>query len=174
MAHKLKFTAFALAIIVAVFFVAQFAFASLSTRVSTNNAREYNTYTFFTATTTTATSTNLSDGGGYFQIAGAKNVVFYFTHGGVATSSTASSTFKVQTTRDGSTWDDYFKLQSSTSTANVQSFLIVGATTTVVADMGDKELASYLGVRCIVTEGSVGLGGGSGDGEHTCIATGEF
>src|SRR5262245_10072309 len=65
----------------------------------------YLTFSFFNATTTNATSTN--GAGGYFKIAGAKNVELYFSRGGATGPNTGSSRFSIQVSPDGSSWYDY-------------------------------------------------------------------
>jgi len=149
-------------------------FGSITNRISANNVKELQTYSFFSATTTSATSTNLSAGGGFLTVSGAKKIDFYFTHGGTATTSTATSTFSVQFTPDGTNWYDYSKLVTSTSSAVVATVPIVGATSTVIANISTILTDTFYGLRCIALEGTTGRAGGSGDGEHTCTAQAEF
>ncbi len=132
----------------------------------------YQTFTFFTATTTTATSTNTAAGsGGYFVIAGAKKVTMYFTHGGTATTSTTGARFAIQTSRDGTNWDNFSKLigadLSSTATS---TYTIQGATSTVpvALDLSDD---TFYAVRCISNEIASPL---ATDGEQTCQAAATY
>ena len=173
MVNILKISGIIVAIFISLFAIVSIVNGAVSYAVQTK-VDSYETFDFFLATTTSATSTNLTNNGGYFLIAGAKKVTFYFTHGGVATTSTATSTFKIQTTKDGTTWNDYYKLTSATSSAIQQTIGIVDATSTVVTEMSNILTNSFLGVRCIVTEGTTGQAGGSGDGEHTCIGAATF
>jgi propanediol dehydratase large subunit len=173
MTNALRISAFALISFLVLFAVATIAFAGVSFGVDTKE-NSYERFDFFSATTTAATSTNLSGGGGHFVIAGAKKVTFYFSHGGIATTSTATSTFKIQTSRDGTNWNDYYKLTSATSSATQQTIPIEGATSTVVASMSDIQTTAYYATRCIVVESAAGLTGASGDGEHTCIGAATF
>lgn len=149
-------------------------FAGLShAEVNFNEATQtgnYQTFNFFTATSTTATSTNLTGGGGYFKIAGAKRVSLYFSRAWNSTGNTGSSLFKVQVTPDGTNWYDYGQLKQATTTNNANdyavrasSFTISAATSTTVASM---ETLGFYGVRCIVVETT--------DGSHTCTAAAEY
>src|SRR3990167_10790582 len=99
------------------------------------SANLYRTYDFFAsttaasgvvsttvlATTTTATSTNITAFtdttygryvNGAFDITGAKKVTMYFGRGGATSPNTGLTTFKVQGTKDGSTWTDIEQLVS--------------------------------------------------------------
>jgi len=120
----------------------------------------YKVVSLLNATTTTATSTNLTDGGGYAVIAGAKKVVFYFTRGWGAGNS-GSTNFKIQVSPDGSTWNDYNTLlqNSATSTARtaISSVTVPAGTSTVMAY---PEYLGFYAVRCIAVETT--------DGAHTC------
>lgn len=156
-------------------FFAALAFAGTAiasvTFSTPNQGNLYKNYNFFTATTTTATSTNTSDGGGYFVINGAKKVVMYFTHGGVATTSTKGAKFAVQASPDGSTWVDFNKLLGSDlSSTATSTYTIQGATTTaaIALDLSDD---TFYAIRCISTELASPLGT---DGEQTCSASAEF
>ena len=147
------------------------AYAERTFLVPTQTPYTYTNYTFFTATTTTATSTNLTGGGGYFTITGAKKVTAYFTHGGTATTSTTGSTFKIQTSRDGSTWADFNKLiGADVSSTATSTYAIQGATSTVpvALDLSDD---TFFAVRCISVEFAGVL---ATDGEATCTASAEF
>lgn len=131
----------------------------------------YKNFTFFTATTTTATSTNTTDGGGYLLIAGAKKVTMYFTHGGTATTSTTGAAFKVETTRDGSTWATFNKLiGADVSSTATSTYTIQGATSTVpvALDLSDD---TFYAIRCVSTELAGAL---ATDGEQTCTGSAEF
>jgi hypothetical protein len=130
---------------------------------------QYQNYTFFSATTTTATSTNVSDGGSYLVINNAKKITMYFTHGGTATTSTTGARFNVQTTRDGTNWDNFNQLIDSSGNATT-SYTIQGATSTAYAAVDISKNAFY-GIRCISTELASPLGT---DGEQTCAASVDF
>lgn len=156
-------------------------FGSVTTRVSTSNARELQTYSFFSATTTSATSTNLAAGGGYFMVAGAKKVIMYFGRGGLTDPNVGTSTFRVQVTPDGSNWYDFGLLLSATSSSQTtyplsptygsvvvisKSITAGGNGTTTIPRALNLDNFPFLGVRCIVYEDT--------DGEHTCTAQAEF
>ena len=147
------------------------ALGAITFQVPTQTVNTYKNYTFFTATTTTATSTNTTDGSGAFVITGAKKVVMYFTHGGTATTSTTGATFKVQTTRDMVTWDDFNKLiggdLSSTATS---TYAIQGATSTAVVALDLSDDAFYA-IRVVSTEFAGAL---ATDGEQTAAVSAEF
>lgn len=158
-------------VFLAIFGIVSLASAGTTFTQPTQPIHTYKNYTFFSATTTTATSTNVSDGGSYLVITGARKVTLYFTHGGVATTSTTGAKFTLQTTRDGTNWDYFNKLigpdLSSTATS---SYTIQGATTTVPVAM-DLSDDTFYAVRCISTEIASPLGT---DGEQTCQASVEF
>lgn len=127
-------------------------------------------YTFFNATTTSATSTDRAttspNGWGMFNIAGAKNVAFYFSRADSG-GNTGSSTFKVQVTPDGTNWYDYNTLVKNVATSSYPvteaSVVIQAATSTVISYMANL---GFYGVRCTVVEAI--------NGAHTCKATAEF
>jgi hypothetical protein len=121
--------------------------------------------TLISATTTSATSSNT------VIIANAKRVNWYFTHGGVATSSTGTSTFKVQVSPDGSSWYDFGKLVQATSSNMQPTVQIVGATSTVEYGM-NLDFDAFYAARAIVVEGT--LSGASGDGEHSVAVTVQY
>jgi hypothetical protein len=150
---------------------ATFSLASVSFTTPTQPVNTYKNFTFFTATTTTATSTNTTDGGGYFVVAGAKKIVVYFTHGGTATTSTTGQTFKVQSTRDGTNWDDLSRLLGQDVSATATStYAIQGATSTVVVAI-DITNKTFYAIRCVSAEFAGAL---ATDGEATCIGSAEF
>ena len=154
----------------------------------------YETYVFFAsatttsfsttvATTTNATSTNINsftnsnDGridNGYFVIAGAKKVNLYFQRGDqTGGGNTGTSTFRIQTSPDGTLWDDFNRLEIASSTSRISTKTTVGnvilsaaadfatATGTVVAAM-EMEDNNFFAIRCIVQE--------TVDGNHQCKA----
>lgn len=138
------------------------ASASITFKSATGPTGTYEVNTLLTATTTTATSTNLTGGGGYQVIAGAKDVVFYFSRGDTTgTGNSGSTNFKVQVSPDGALWYDYNTLvqNSATSTdiTTLSSVTISAATSTVITY--PQEIGFYA-VRCIAVETT--------DGEHTC------
>ena len=158
-------------VLLAYFWAPLYSLASVTFTTPTQPVNTYKNFTFFTATTTTATSTNTTDGGGYFIIAGAQRVTFYFSHGGTATTSTGGATYRVQTTRDGTNWD-YFNhlIDQSVSSTATSSVTTQGATTTAVASM-DLTKDTFFAVRCISTEATPAQGV---DGEQTCQASADF
>jgi len=139
---------------------------SISFKVPTEGST-YTNYTFFNATTTTATSTNTTDGGQYFVIAGAKRVALFFSRGGVTQPNTGSTLFKIEVSRDGTTFYPYNvlvqNLATSTTPTVVSTVTIGAATTTVVAWMRDL---GFYAIRCVAIETT--------DGEHTCAASADF
>ena len=169
----------ALAIVLSLARYQQFAGAAITSSIPTQAPYTFTPYTFFSATTTGinavqyATSTNRTDGGGYFVIAGAKKLTFFFSHGGVATTSTATSTFRVQVTMDASDtngWVDYPRLLTGTSSTLVNRVDIAGATSTIWATLNGFDTESFYAVRVIA-----GGGGTVGtQGEHTAKAIAEF
>ncbi len=158
------------------FIAAPVVFGAVTSRISTNNPREVQAYTLLNATTTNATSTNITDGSGSVYLAGAKKVTFFFTHGGTATSSTASSTLSVEVSGDNSTWIAYNKLidnvtnSISQNLTRVASVTIEGATSTKTYSM-DMQQDSFLYARCIATEPTAQA---FTSGEHTCKALVEY
>lgn len=142
-------------------------YASTSFTVPTQTPNTYQNFTFLSATTTTATSTNLTGGGGYFPIAGAKKVTMYFSRGGVVQPNTGSTLFKIEVTPDGTNWYPYNVLTQNSATttypAVVSTISISAATSTTITQMRDL---GFYAIRCIVVETT--------DGEHTCKASAEF
>mgnify|MGYP001589054353 CR=1 FL=1 len=133
----------------------------------------YKTYSLFAsttaettiATTTTATSTNItayfdSSGrriDGSADVRGAKKVTVYFSSGGISGANTGTTTFSVQTSRDGTNWDNFNMLLSNvatsttpTSVSSVQlppASAAFPATTTVVYFL--NPIGGYLQLRCV-------------------------
>ena len=159
------------------------AYGKITTQNAGVGGGQYVSYDFFAsttaqtnfATTTTATSTNItawfdSDGryvDGKFNISGAKNVVMYFSRDAGTGGNGGSTNYKVQVTRDGTTWLDYNtllqNLATSTDQTSLSSITISAATTTVetyLQNLGFKAL------RCIVVETT--------DGSHSCAASAQF
>ena len=152
-----------LAIVLAIVVPRGQAEVNFSSETQTQN---YQTFNFLSATTTTATSTNLTGGGGYFKIAGAKKVSFYFSRGGANGANTGSSKFEVEVSPDGTNWYDFNRLMLPNTTQTASSTLwITAATSTVIANM-DLDYGTFYGTRCQVVEVT--------DGEHTCTAAAEF
>lgn len=147
--------------------------ASVNFLAATTPVGQVKGFSLFSGTTTSATSTNTTDGGGYFVIAGAKRVEMFFGHGGIATTSTGTSTFSVQVSPDGINWYNFGRLVDSTSTTPlIQSTVsITGPTTTKMYSV-DLRTDAFYALRCIVLEGTIT--GASGDGEHTCAGFAEF
>lgn len=126
------------------------------------------------ATTTSATSTNIvaffdtagRKDNGYFVIAGAEEVTFYFSRGGATSANTGVSRFEVEVSDDGTNWYDFNKLVlNDVSGTGTTTASIVAATSTTIASM-DLSNHAFYAVRCIVVETT--------DGEHRCRATAEF
>lgn len=165
-------------IIVAAFSISIGAFASHASTTSTTptvTPYTYQQFTFFSATTTSATSTNLTGGGGYLDIRGAKNVILYFSRGDTTgQGNTGSSKFMVQVSPNGTDWyywGSWFENASSTVgfsslTLTASTFTIPAGTSTLVETMNLNNTGGFLGLRCIVIETT--------DGEHTCKATATF
>ena len=126
----------------------------------------------FYATSTSATSTNITQyvdskgflDKGYFVIAGAKKVEFYFTRGDqTGKGNTGTSTFKVQISPDATTWYDFGKLILATTTnQTLQKDLTIQASTSTVPMSLNLDFDTFYAVRCVVVEEI--------DGEHTCSA----
>lgn len=132
---------------------------------------QYQNVPLISATTTSATTTQSSDGSGYAIVSNAKKVIFYFTHGGTATTSTGGAVFTVQSSPDGVTWNNYNKLiQGDVSSTASSSITVQGATTTAQAS-ANLVNDTYYAFRVIINE----LPGGSGSqGEHTATLSEEF
>lgn len=137
---------------------------------------QYQYFNFFSATSTTATSTNVTGGGGYLKIAGAKKVTFYFQRGDTnGQGNTGTTTFKIQVSPDGSNWYDYNKLQPNLSTSTTPtsagsvvasaSIPYLNATSTQIYSM-EFARDAFFGVRCIAVE--------LADGQHTCKGAVEY
>ncbi len=110
-------------------------------------------------TTSSATSTNMgiqpwfdSSGNldnGYFPIAGAKQVTFYF---GTTGTSTQSAVFNVQITPDGTNWYNYNKLVQNVASSTNPGLTLTSqsvASTTVTIDSMNLDYDTFFGVRCI-------------------------
>lgn len=115
------------------------------------------------ATTTTATSTNIAAYAdsmgriidGTADVRGARAITAYFSHGGLTSENTGTSTHKIQVSRDGSLWQDFNWLLDATSTLSsvrVSSVQIprtgAPATTTEMYHI-DLTAGGYQKVRCI-------------------------
>src|SRR3990167_1568855 len=129
------------------------------------------------ATTTTATSTNInayfdSSGrkiDGSADLRGAKKATAYFTRGGATSANTGTSTFSIQTTRNGTDYDNFSKLITNTANTNSQALTRV-ATVALGVDTGngtstvnyaiDMSNDGFQAARCVVNETT--------DGEHAC------
>lgn len=175
--------ALGLAVLVALFSYPVMSLAGLITLdAPAVTANTFRTYEFFAsstapstvATTTSATSTDITSyfdssgrlDNGYFVIAGAKEVTFYFSRGGATNPNTGTSRFEVEVSPDGSNWYDFNRLILNDVTGTgTTSVSIVAATSTTIAGM-DLTKNSYYAVRCIVVEIT--------DGEHRCRASAEY
>jgi len=143
---KLIYAGFALALFALLFTVVQAANVLDKRTGLSPNSEIYRHYTVLSATTTDATSDSLS-------IAGAKKVQAYFKYNDAL--GTATSTFAIEVSPNGTDWYDYNKLISNVANANsetitrVASLEAVGTTTAMysldlVSDVFDQ-------VRCVVT-----------------------
>lgn len=135
------------------------------------DVNSYQTFNFFTSTSTTATSTNTGGGGGYFKIAGAKNVIFYFSRGDTkGNGNSGSSVFRVQVTPDGVNWFDYPELGQVINSATADVFFTRSMLVTVPAgtstQMWAMEDTGFYAARCIANRVT--------DGESTCKASADF
>jgi hypothetical protein len=117
------------------------------------------------ATSTSATSTNIvayndSSGriiDGTVDMRGAKKIVLYLSSGGLTHANTGTSTFRVQTSRDGTNWDNYQMLIPATSTTPTFSYVPqvvlpitnTGPATTTVVYFMDVQ-GGYSKLRCNV------------------------
>lgn len=130
------------------------------------------------ATTTSATSTNIlpwTDSNnlidnGYFVVAGARHVDFYFSRDAGTGQNQGSSVFKVQGTPDGTNWYDITKLVQNTPTSTTPatlSSITIGpaATSTVIVGL-DMVNFNFYAVRCIAIITT--------DGSNKCSATADF
>lgn len=140
---------------------------------STNQVAEYSFGTSTNATSTNITQWVDSNGRvdkGYFVIAGAKKVEFYFGRGATTTQNDGTVGYRVQVTPDGSNWYDFSKLVLSTTTTKTtysKVFQQTGTTTVPVAlDLQDD---SFYAVRCIANYLYA-----STDGKIFCSATAQF
>lgn len=165
-------------------------FGSITTQTSLGGQREIKEFTFFAtttsavqswhSTTTSATSTDITsfvdDQGaidrGYFVIAGARRVTFFFSRGDTSGQGNSGSTrFEVDVSDDGTTWTPFNGLilnnvsAGSVTRPHVGTSTISAATSTSVAEMDLVNQAIYA-VRCRVIETT--------DGEHTCKALAEW
>ena len=153
------------------FFIALFLFGGVVTAIGAvsfmvpTQQGNYQIVTLLSATSTigTATSTNLTGGGGYAIVAGAKHVVFYFSRSATSTNN-GSSSFTIQTTKDASAetaWENYNTLEQNVATSTYPAVLssvsIASGTTTTMVYM--KNLGFYA-VRCV--------GVLTTDGANTC------
>lgn len=163
-----------------------FAYGDVTTHEPTP-VGDFQTYTFFAtstnqvffATTTTATSTNINSwtnskgeiDKGFFNVKGAKDVIFYFSRGDTSGNGNAGNTqFKVQVSPDGTNWFDYQELGLIQQSGGADVFFartgtstITAATSTVMAAMEDLD---FYAVRCIAVKTT--------DGEASCKATAQF
>lgn len=155
-------------VVLVLFGGAAVALGSVSFLVPTQTVNTYKQFTFMTATSTigTATSTNTTDGGGYLVTAGAKNVVLYFSRSATSTNN-GSSSFSIQTSPEGVTWNNYNTLEQNVATSTYPAVLssvsIASGTSTTMVYM--KNLGFYA-VRCISVLTT--------DGANTCKAVAEF
>lgn len=149
------------------FQVSSIVYASITANYSTPTPSSFQAYTFLSATTTSATSTNLTGGGGYFVISGAKKVTLYASRAWDSVGNSGSSQFYFDVSPDGTNWYPYNTLHqnvaTSTTPTSLGSITISAATSTVITYM---ENLGFYAIRCGVLEAT--------DGAHTCKATAEF
>ena len=159
----------------------------VSSDVPTVTQNTFRYYDFFAsttaqtnfATTTSATSTNITSwttssgmvDKGYFVVAGAKKVTMFFTRGDtLGTGNTGTTTYKVQTSPDGTTWYDFKKLVQATSTsisnAVIQATAGIEAATLTLSYGLDLNFDAVYAIRCIVVE--------TIDGDHSCASSAQF
>lgn len=112
----------------------------------------------FYATSTQATSTQINQyvdsnnfvDKGYFVIAGAKKVTLFFERGGATTTNNGESYFRVQTSKDGTDWDDYGKLMlATTTTTNLVSRVNINASVSTTTAFMNTDFGSFYAIRCI-------------------------
>jgi hypothetical protein len=136
-------------------------------------------YTFFATstnqtvfgTTSTALSTSLSRwtdsngriDNGYMVVDGAKRVTFWFDREW-GSGNAGLSTFDVDVSYDGVTWQDYAYLKSATTSATYATVPLAGTSTSVVSL--DLVSNTFYAVRCNVTETT--------DGTHYCKALADY
>jgi hypothetical protein len=165
MIQKLKLPSIFVALFMAIFGVSAIVYGDISFNINTQQS-SYQNFSFFSATTTNATSTNQSGGGGFFVIAGAKKVEISVSRGGRVQPNLGLSRFRVQTTQDGTTWNDYNRLIGSDVSATATSSITINAATSNIIAALDLRTDTFYGLRCVVLETT--------DGEHTCSASAEF
>lgn len=144
------------------------AFAEISFSLPTKTST-FENVPFFTATTTNATSTNLSGGGGYAVIAGAKKVTLWLKRGGVVQPNLGTTQFKIQVSdnpTDTTRWVDFGIFVSPTTTAAQYTGSITLAGTTTVAQSLNLNNQAWQALRVIAVETT--------DGEHSATASIEY
>ena len=115
-------------------------------------------------TTTAATSTDINQyvdsnnfiDTGKLVIAGAKRVQLYFFRGSATSTNNGVSYFRIQTSPDGESWNDYGKLVlASTTNNNLVSRIHISSTTNPINNSTstlsmDLQHGAYYAIRCIV------------------------
>jgi hypothetical protein len=139
-------------VILSLFGVAMFTTMQLGATTSTtpedrnNGVEHFDTITMVAATTSDETSDGL-------EIWASERATVYFTRNG-ASDSTATSTFEIEVSPNGTDWYDYNKLVSNVTNANseeltrVETTSIVGATSTVIVGI-DLSHDVFHSVRCV-------------------------
>lgn len=190
-----------IATLVSVYFASSlnFAFGNVTSTEGAPLLKSFENYTFFAtstasenlalfsdvyATSTNATSTNITSwfdskgrkDNGYFIVAGAKNVQFYFGRGGTTTSATTATVkYTVQLSPDGTNWFDFPKIVTASSTKNTQGQMFITTSTTTNSVSLDIQDDSLYAVRCIATYiGVSNYNGNSVDGKNFCSATATY
>lgn len=162
-------------------FYSQQAHASLAVDTSAlaDKYRSYETFASSTnetiiATSTSATSTNItayfdSAGrliNGAIDLRGAKRATWYFSRGDTTgQGNSGKSIFRIQTSRDGVTYNDYSHLLGVDASLTATSTVTISAATSTVVESMDLNGAFY-SARCIVQEVT--------DGEHSCAAAVQY
>ena len=173
------------------------AYGGVTNTIPTQS-KSFENYTFFAsstnqvaaysfATTSNATSTGITKwtdnngriDNGYFVIAGARRVDFYFGRGATTTQNVAVVKYRVQVTPVASpTEDDWYnfnKLVISTTTPKltVGSFTQTTGTTTALFGL-DLQDDGFYAARCVVNYASGASPAGDGDGTIFCSATATY
>lgn len=170
-------------IVAAVLFVgSQVAFGNVTTSTPAP-VQKFEKYVFFAtstdqtvfSTSTTALSTNIAPwvdtngriDNGYFVVAGAERVTFFFSRTG-KNGNAGTSTFDIDVSPDGTNWYDFNtlvqNLATSTTPTSLSSIAVTGTSTTIASASILNH--SFYAVRCNVTETT--------DGEHSCVATADY
>ncbi len=183
--HKILFIILGVVVGVGILGFANGVLGTITDDLVSSEAGRFKSYEFFAsttpsggtlqATTTSATSTNIipsfdSNGrydSGYFVIAGAKKVSFFFGRGDtLGNGNSGSSVFSVEVSPNGTDWYGWKRLNQNVATSTnewqVENISVAAGTSTTLTGMDIRNHSPYA-VRCIVVETT--------DGEHRCRAT---